>query len=671
MTKTRRSLLLAGTFALGMHTLGAPVPLTPVAAHAEVSADAFGTLPLVRDGDISPDGTRMALYGAFNGRHGVRIINLADGGVTDKGVMMPEGVRPGWVRWANNDRILISASVVDELYGTAFNVAQLYSYDVRSGKGDWLISPKKAKRIGSNIGSTKPYYEFDYTDIVDTLPDDPDHILMSFADETTGIRPVHKVDVSSGKYTTVERATTSIQDWATDTTGTVRVAVGLMRGATDESQYNLRILDTDGKWKSREHWPGLDEDTSYFGFTTKPNEMVIGTRNGRDTVGLYIYDLDTRAISRKIFHDDAYDVGGPVRDRQTREVIGAQFTGEDAEVRLLPGHTRAFDRMVAAYSDYQVRYIDSSDNGETLLFKISQPYDPGALLVLNKGDSKPLKIADYRPELPSDEMGLVIPVRYTARDGQKIPAYVTLPPTVNDTASIKKLPFIVFPHGGPYARDTKRFDYMAQFFASRGYGVLQMNFRGSTGYGEQFAEAGRKDWGVMRSDALDGAKWLVEKGYADPDRMCMGGWSFGGYTALMNGVENPDMFSCVISIAALSDLEGELADMKGYRFSKIYRRIITDGFKDKQAIRDGSPVRVVERMTLPTFIAHGTMDVNVSYDQHKKLKRALKKSPAKVTELTFKDEDHFMSDQGNRQKMLRALDTFLIEANGPSEFVKK
>ena len=671
MTKTLRSLLLAGTIALGTHALGAPSPFASTVAHAEVSADAFGTLPLVRDGAISPDGTRMALYGTFNGKHGVRIINLSDGGVTNKGVMMPSGARPGWVRWANNDRVLISASIVDELYGTAFNVAQLYSYDVSNGKGDWLINPKKARRIGSSIGSDKTYFEFDYTDIIDTLPDDPDHILMSFADETTGVRPVHKVNVATGKYTTVERATTSIQGWATDTTGTVRVARGLMRGATDESQVNIRILDMDGEWKSREHWPGLDEDTSFYGFTAKPNEMVIGTRNGRDTIGLYVYDLTTRAISRKIFHDDEFDVDYPIRDRQTRDVIGAQFTGEDARVRLLPGHTRAFDKMTAAYKDFQVTYIDSSDNGETLLFKVSQPYDPGALLVLNKGDSTPMKIADYNPDLPSDEMGLVVPVKYTARDGQKIPAYVTLPPTVNDTASIKKLPFIVFPHGGPYVRDTKRFDYMAQFFASRGYGVLQMNFRGSTGYGEQFAEAGRKDWGVMRSDALDGAKWLVEKGYADPDRMCMGGWSFGGYTALMNGVENPDMFSCVISIAALSDLEGELADMKGYRFSKIYRRIITDGFADKQAIRDGSPVRVAERMTLPTFIAHGTMDVNVSYDQHKKLKRALKKSPAKVTELTFKDEDHFMSDQGNRQKMLRALDTFLIEANGPSEFVKK
>jgi len=670
ITNTFRSLLLAGALAFGASVTGISNPLAPVIAHADVTPNDFGTLPMVRDAAISPDGKRIALYGSVEGKHALRILTVDGTSSAASGIVLPKGIKPGWVRWANNDRVLISAWRTEDYEGFAYNMRQLFSYDVNTGKGDWLIKPKRFARSGSRIGAKDPFYELDYADVVDWLPNDDAHILMSFSDETGGVRPVHRVNVATGNFTTVERATRAISGFATDLTGTVRVARGLKRGATDLSDYNLRILDTDGQWKTNEHWRGLDEDTRIFGFMKNPAEMVIGSRNGRDTYGLYVYDLGTRAITRKIFHDDTYDVDGPVRDKVTREVIGARFTGDTGEVKLLPGHNDVQHQVSSEYSDFLVSYVDSSDGGDTLLFKISQPYDPGMLLLKKKG-TPPVKIADYRPQLPADEMGLVVPVKYAARDGQKIPAYVTLPPMVNDASGIKKLPFIIYPHGGPYARDAQRFDYMAQFFASRGYGVLQMNFRGSTGYGEHFALAGRNDWGVMRTDALDGAKWLVDKGYADPDRMCMAGWSFGGYSALMNGVEHPELFQCVISIAALSDLEAELADMQNYRNRKIVERIITDGFADKDAMRAGSPVRVAERMTLPTFIAHGMLDVNVDYGQHKTLHRALKNSPAKVTELTFKDDDHYMSVQANRQKMLRELDKFLVRVNGPSEFMKK
>ena len=641
-----------------------------VSAAAEVKPEVFGKLPAVRDAAISPDGKKVALYGTFDGVPSMAVIDTTSGKLVT-GVKLGKEIKPGWVRWANNDRILMSVWKTDRFRDIAYNMASIYTYSVSDNKGDFLIQPKRAGRTGSRIGSDDVVYETNYADIVDMLPDDPDHILMEFADEMTGVRSVHKVDVANGKYSTVQKATTSVQDWVTDNTGAVRVALGLNRGATQEEDVNIRIRDLDGEWKPLQNWPGIDHETEFHGFTNDPAEMVIGIRNGQDTTGLYVYDLRTKSVTRKIFHNPDYDVASVVRDTDTREVIGAQYVGDEAEVVLLPGHTRAMDAMTAAFSDYQVRYIDVSDGGDTLLFTVAQPYDPGALMLIRKGETRPTQIHAVRPGLASDELGLVIPVRYTARDGQKIPAFVTLPPTVNDTASIKDLPFIVYPHGGPRARDAKEFDYMAQFFASRGYGVLQMNFRGSTGYGESFAKAGQENWAVMRTDAVDGAKWLVEKGYADPDRMCIAGWSFGGYSALMSGVKDADKFKCVVAIASLSDLEGELRDMRDYRFSKIARRFITDGFRDKADMRENSPVRVADQMTLPTFIAHGTLDVNVDYDQHKRLVRALKKSPAKVTEMTFKEDDHYMSVEANRQAMLKGIAKFLESVNGKSEYMKK
>ena len=643
---------------------------TPTAA-AAVSAKELGALPLVHDAAISPDGKHLAIFGNTKGTPSLLILDASTGQPTGKGFRLGKDLKPGSVFWANDGRVLATVWTTNDYQGVAYNTSATYTFDTETGKGDWLISKKKSRRIGSNIGSGDFVYEFNYADFVDFLPDDPDHVLMQFADERTGVRSVHKVNVETGAYDTVERATTSIQDWVTDTTGAVRVAVGLRRNATEEEDVNIRIKDVDGEWKSLKHWPGLDHETRFFGFTKDPAEMVIGAYQGRDTIGMYIYDLRQKKVTRKLYHNDQYDVARAVRDRETRDVIGAHYTGEEGMTALFGGHERAFDRMTAQFDDYQVRYLDSSDGGDTLLFRVAQPYDPGALMMVRKGQATPTRLTEMRPGLNPDEFGLVVPVRYTARDGEKIPAFVTLPPTVNDTAGIKKLPFIVLPHGGPYARDSKRFDDFAQLFATRGYGVLQMNFRGSTGYGKSFAQAGRQNWSTMREDAVDGAKWLVEKGYADPERMCIAGWSFGGYSALLSGVKDPEMFKCVVAVASLSDLEGELADMRYYRNRTLARRFITDGFESKADMRDNSPVRVADQMTLPTFIAHGTLDVNVDYDQHKRLHRALKKSPAKVTEMTFKNDDHYMSVEANRQALFEGIDKFLVKVNGPSEFAKK
>ena len=152
-------------------------------------------------------------------------------------------------------------------------------------------------------------------------------------------------------------------------------------------------------------------------------------------------------------------------------------------------------------------------------------------------------------DLKSQDMGNVIPVKYTARDGQKIPSFVTLPPTITTQDALKDLPFIVLPHGGPYGRDEKRFDYLAQFFATRGYGVMQMNFRGSEGYGKAYEQAGRDNWLLMQEDVEDATKYLYKKGYADKDRTCIAGWSYGGYAALMGAAkDNENMYLSLIHI---------------------------------------------------------------------------------------------------------------------------
>ena len=324
--------------------------------------------------------------------------------------------------------------------------------------------------------------------------------------------------------------------------------------------------------------------------------------------------------------------------------------------------------MRTKYKGYTVDYVDQSQDGEIVLFKASNAYDPGALLMLNTSTNKVSMLSLIRPDLPASEMGKVISFNYTARDGFEIPAYLTLPASVTNATQLKNSPFIILPHGGPYARQSKRFDYFAQFFVSRGFAVLQMNFRGSEGYGKKFKDAGRDNWVLMQDDVEDGARWLIKKGYADPNRMCIVGWSYGGYAAMMGAIKNPELYACAVSMAGVTDLQDMIRDIKKYRFGNISaKNFVLKGFEGKDDIKENSPIKRAKDFTVPLFLAHGTLDQRVHYDQFTRMKRALNKSSAKVTAMSFKDEDHFLSNQENRQQFFEGLDKFLKETIGELE----
>ena len=335
---------------------------------------------------------------------------------------------------------------------------------------------------------------------------------------------------------------------------------------------------------------------------------------------------------------------------------------------MLGEHGTLLDRLRDKFKGYDVGFVDQTADGKTVLVNLSSPYDPGGLFIYNSADAEPTMLSKMYNGFSSKDTGDVVSVKYTSRDGQKIPAFATLPPGIK---APKALPFIVLPHGGPYARDSKRFDYLAQFFATRGYGVLQMNFRGSDGYGKKFADAGRNNWIVMQEDVEDAARWLLKKGYADPNRMCIAGWSYGGYAALMGVAKNPDLYKCAIAMAALTDINDAKRDLAKYRGGKhAAKEFFGEAMQDKELRKVNSPVNVADNIKVPVFLAHGTLDENVQFDQFTRMKRALKKAEVKATYMKFENEDHFLSNQTNRQKFFKGMSKFLAEVNGTSEYMK-
>lgn len=634
-------------------------------AFAAPTAQDFGKLPRIHDSDLSPDGNEIAVLVYQDGKHILRILGFSNLNDTSRLIALKPEMQPEFVRWVNDHRVIISFRQNEKIGRTPIKTGYLFTLDTRTMKGKILINPTKPD--AQNIASTDIKFRQFNNKVVDWLDDDPDHILMTFGDHNLS-SDLRKVHVATGRNKVIKRELDDVQTWYTDERGEPRVGKGRKERRGD---WVLRIRDAESeKWRFSDDYPGLEADVRIYGFTSNPNELVIGDYQGRDTRGLYIYDLIAKKISRKLYHNDNYDATGVIRNAKTGDITGVKYTADTPQVELLGSNKSTLTRMREKFADSNIQFVDYSEDSDKTLFKVSNASDPGYLMVVGRGQ-EPKILSKLRPKVPATDLRQVIPVQYTARDGEKIPSYVTLPAAITETAQLKNLPFIVLPHGGPYARDSQRFDYFAQFFASRGYGVLQMNFRGSDGYGKSFKETGRENWVVMQEDVEDGTRWLIEKGYADPKRICIAGWSYGGYAALMGAAKNPELYNCAISVAGLTDIKGFIQDKKEYRFGKISAdNFIGKGFEDKDDIAANTPIKVGAQMTTPVFLAHGQKDLVVQFSQFSRMKSALKKSKSKPTFMDFKHGNHSITREKDRQDLLQGIEDFLIKHNGKSEWMR-
>jgi len=623
-------------------------------AIAAPPAKAFGELPVAYDAAISPDGKRIGIIINLDGSYVVVAKKIESPDEEPWVIALGENIKPGYIKWVNNDRYVVSISKSEKLRGTPFTVAYLFSGDVNARDGELLIKPRNMFRQFNNR-------------IVSWLEDDPDHILMAYSDEEWDPFPdIKKVNVNTGRGKTVKRGTRGIEYWKADVDGVPRVG----SGRTDDGKPQRVIYNPEtDKWDRIKHYPGLTAETPIHGILKQGKELVIGDYAGKDTLGLYVYDLEQKKISRKLYHNDDYDTSDVILSKDGETVIGAKYTAESSRVELLGEYGTLLTRLRRKFEGYDVHFVDQTQDGETVIVSMSSPYDPGGLFIYHAKDSDPAMLSEMYRGITASDTGDVVSVKYKARDGQIIPGFVTVPPGVT---SPKNLPFIILPHGGPYGRDAARFDYFAQFFATRGYGVLQMNFRGSDGYGKSYEEAGRNNWIVMQEDVEDGARWLMDKGYADPSRTCIAGWSYGGYAALMGVAKDPELYKCAIAMAALTDIAGAKRNMREYRGGKhAAKTFFGEAMDDKATRLANTPVHVADDIKVPVFLAHGTLDEAVQFEQYTKMKKALKKAGVDGTYMEFKDEDHYLSNQKHREDFFVGVEKFLLKVNGPSEYMKK
>lgn len=635
--------------------------LSPSKAFAAPDAALFGQLPQAHHAAISPDGKQIAILQNHQGTYFINLVDLTGTSPQSDSlrvVGLGDSVQPQYVRWIDNHRVIVSVRQTQMYRDFPIKAGFLHLVDSNTLKASVVVkAPKKSIRQFNNV-------------VLDWLEDDPDHIIMQFASERDeqSLPDVRKVEVATGKSKIVKRRFVGVNSWITDSNGVPRVGVGSRR---EGQKAFMRILDpTTGEWETAEDYPGLDpEGMSVVAVIDDGRSLVMSAYRGEDTRGLHRYDLAKKEWGEVIYQNGEYDVRDVLLSSDGNTIVGASFTGEATERVLFDAYGSTFEEALDYFEGYQVSFVDQSEDSKKLLLKVSGPSEPGGLYLYERGGEAQW-LLDNMVGLDTDEMGVMISLSYKARDGQKIPAFMTLPPSINDPADLKNLPTIILPHGGPYSRDEKRFDYLAQFFATRGYLVLQMNFRGSAGYGKSFSEAGRSNWVVMQEDVEDGMRWLIEKGYANPSKSCIAGWSYGGYAALMGAAKTPELYKCSIAIAALSDIPEAISDAQSYLNGQARaERTFGSLMKDGGLMRANNPVQQADKIRVPVFLAHGEEDGSVHFGQYEKMKRRLEGADVDATFMSFKDEDHYMSNQANRQAMLEGIEAFLLKVNGKSPFI--
>jgi dipeptidyl aminopeptidase/acylaminoacyl peptidase len=306
--------------------------------------------------------------------------------------------------------------------------------------------------------------------------------------------------------------------------------------------------------------------------------------------------------------------------------------------------------------------VDWSDDEKRVLVWSGGASDPGRYYLLDRSTSQMHAVVDPYPQVDPAKLSPVKSVRYRARDGLQIPAYLTLP--IGRDA--KSLPLIVMPHGGPFDRDHWEYDPIVQFLASRGYAVLQPEFRGSTGYGKDFVSKGYGEWGrKMQDDLDDGVDWLAKTGQIDPRRVCMVGGSYGGYAALWAAVRNPDRYRCAASMAGVSDVPALLRSSRDiFSATRYYREWRTQvGGEGKADLGAVSPINFANRIRVPVLIAHGEEDARVPVKQSRAMVDALAKAHADVTSVFYKDSGHGFDSSEDLDDWLRRLEAFLAKHN--------
>ncbi|WP_373454469.1 alpha/beta hydrolase family protein [Bordetella genomosp. 9] len=492
--------------------------------------------------------------------------------------------------------------------------------------------------------------------IADDLEDDPQHILISHNQRDPQVFDVYRVNVHTGVSVRVAQNPGNVVGWQTDHAGKVRAAItsdGLnttLLYRDDEEQPFRPLITTDYRTTVS---PAL--------FTFDDKQLYALSNRGRDTLALVRIDPAQPDVEEMLFDPRKADLGGLGYSRRRKVLTVATYETDKPQRKFFDMQIEGIYRKLAdRLQGYEFALQGETRAEDKFIVAAYNDRTPGSRYVYDVKSDTLVKLADINPALPEADMAPVQPITYQSRDGLTLHGYLTLPVGREP----RGLPIIVNPHGGPWARDSWGYNAEAQFLANRGFGVLQINFRGSTGYGRKFWEASFGQWGLaMQDDITDGVQWLISQGIADPKRIGIYGGSYGGYATLAGITFTPDLYAAAVDYVGVSNLFTFMNTIPPYwkpLLEKMYD-MVGNPEKDQERLRATSPALHVDRIKTPLFIAQGAKDPRVNKAESDQVVEALRARGVEVEYMVKDNEGHGFHNDENKFEFYEAMEKFFVQ----------
>ena len=559
-----------------------------------------------------------------------------------------------YVRKINSDEeIRLTSASKRSLYGYGWLNDERIAY-VQDQGGDENIHIYAVDIDGKNDIDLTPFENIQAR-ITDDLEDDPNYILVSINKRNERIHDVYRLNVNTGEMEMIAENPGNISGWMTDNSGKLRIAT-----TSDGVNSSLLYRDKESDEFRTILTTNFKESVSPLYFTFDDQELYVSSNRGRDKSAIYKFDLNEAKEYELIFEHDQVDVYGLMRSKKRKKITGVSYTTDKRQTHFFDDWRENLQmKLETKLKGVEVAISDlSKDESKAIIITYSDR-SRGTYYFYDIEKDNLKKLADLSPWLKEEDMAFMKPISYKSRDGLIIPGYLTLPLNYKEG---NKIPVVVNPHGGPWARDNWGFDSQVQFLANRGYAVLQMNFRGSVGYGREFWEKSFKQWGkTMQDDITDGVNWLIEEGIADPDRIGIYGASYGGYATLAGLAFTPDLYACGVDYVGVSNIFTLLETLPPYweLGRQMMYEMIGNPETEQELLREASPLFHIDNIKAPLFVAQGANDPRVKQAESDQIVEALKLKGIDVPYMLKEDEGHGFYNESNQFDFYREMIGFL------------
>jgi dipeptidyl aminopeptidase/acylaminoacyl peptidase len=583
---------------------------------------------------ISPDGTMLAYLAPSDGNLSVWVRSI---GGTDDRVVARDPARPiTTMRWQGDGKHVLYLQ--DAGGNENFH---LFQADLEGGVPRDLTGVEHVK-AGSAIFAVDHRH--------------PSELLIGTNERDKAVFDVWRVDLESGYSVLDTRNPGDVMVWRSDAAFVVRAAVA--QRADGSSAISVRD-DAASAWRVLDEFSSADGLPRVVAFSPDGAKLYVITSKGANAARLLSYDLSTKAAT-PLLSDPTYDVTSVYRDPATNAVVAASILRERLTwTALEPAFEDTFAALGAVHAgDFDI--LDASADGNTLIVRYTNDAGPDAFFSYDRAQRRATLLFYDQPALLRYPLAPMSPIVFTARDGLAIHGYLTLPAGADD----RPAPTVLYVHGGPWYRDRWCCEPVVQWLANRGYAVLQVNFRGSTGYGKAFLNAGNREWaGAMRTDLLDARDWAVAQGYSDPQRFAILGGSYGGYAVLAALTFTPDAFTCGVDIVGPSDLRTFIDSIPPY-WKPMLAMLNERVGEDPAFLAAQSPLSRAADIRVPLLIGQGANDPRVRQAESDQIVAAMRRNGIPVTYAVFEDEGHGFANPANSLRFFAAAETFLGEALG-------